>query len=198
MKKAIVLIQSILLTTLSIGQSGISDCPDSLYWRLTHDTGMRSKSIQDWQNCITGKRMPDLSLQTISGERIKTKKLKGKVLVINLWFTGCAPCVAEIPALNQLVKEYHDKDVVFLAVARDTKEKLNSQFLPAHQFDFTIIPGGDDVIHKIGETGFPTTYVVDKKGNIRDAWVGGEIGEGAKTAAYQRAKPIIDELLKAE
>ena len=198
MKKAIVFILTILLTTISFGQSGISDCPDSLYWRLTHDTGMRTKSIEDWQNCIKGKRMPDLFLQTISGKKIETKKLLGKVLVINLWFTGCAPCVAEIPALNQLVKEYNDKDVVFLAIAADAKEKLDSQFLPLHKFDFTIIADGDDVISRIGKTGFPTTYIIDKKGKIRDAWIGGETGERAKTAAYQRAKPIIDGLLTAQ
>ena len=198
MKKAIAFIQTILLTSISFAQSGIPGCSDSLYWRLTHDTGMRTASVEDWLNCIKGKRMPDLFLQTISGKTIKTKKLSGKVLVINLWYTGCAPCVAEIPALNKLVKEYNDKNVVFLAIARDTKEKLNSQFLPAHKFDFTIVADGDNVIDKIGQTGFPTTYVVDKNGKIRDAWIGGEIGEGAKTAAYQRAKPIIDELLAAQ
>jgi thiol-disulfide isomerase/thioredoxin len=198
MKKAIALVQIILLTTISRGQSNFSGCPDSLYWRLTHDTGMRMVSIQDWRDCIKGKHMVDLSLQTISGEKIKTKKLLGKVIVINLWFTGCAPCVAEIPALNQLVKEYTGKDVVFLAITSDTKEKLDSQFLPVHKFDFDIIAAGNDIIKKIGETGFPTTYIIDKNGNIRDAWIGGQIGEGAKTAAYQRAKPIIDELLSAQ
>src|SRR5262245_2027601 len=161
MKKPIVFIQTILLTTITLGQSGVSGCPDSLYWPLTHQTGMRSKNIEDWLNCIKGKRMPELSLQTISGGRIKTKKMSGKILVINLWFTGCAPCVAEIPALNELVKEYNNKGVVFLAISRDTKEKLDSQFLRAHKFDFTIIPNGDDVISKIGQTGFPTTYIVD-------------------------------------
>jgi thiol-disulfide isomerase/thioredoxin len=55
-------------------------------------------------------------------KRIETKDLEGKVIVINLWFTTCHPCIAELPALNKLVKEYKDKNVVFLGLSTDTKE----------------------------------------------------------------------------
>ena len=45
--------------------------------------------------------------------RIRTKDLKGKINVINFWFMKCAPCIAEIPALNTLVKKYKGKDINF-------------------------------------------------------------------------------------
>ena len=72
--------------------------------------------------------MPFLSLQTMTGEKIETKDIKDKVIVINLWFIACRPCIAELPALNKLVKEYKDKNVVFLGLSTDTKEMLDSDF----------------------------------------------------------------------
>ena len=64
------------------------------------------KGMDDWENWIRGKEMPYLSLKIISGEKIETQNLKGKVIVINLWFTTCYPCILELPALNRLVEEY--------------------------------------------------------------------------------------------
>lgn len=47
-----------------------------------------------------------------------------KVVLINLLFTSCAPCVAEIPMLNQLNQEYVDKDFRLISFATDDKETL--------------------------------------------------------------------------
>ena len=198
LKSTITLLSSILLSNLCFAQKTFSECYDTLYQRLMHATGPNITGMIDWQNCVKGKEMPFLSLQTVSGEKIETKGLKGKVLVINLWFTTCHPCIAELPALNKLVKEYKDKNVVFLGLSTDTKEMLDRDFFPNYKFDFKIIPGAGDIVEKIGHTGFPTTYIVDTKGNVTDAWIGGSSGKDAETAAYLRAKPIIDELLKAK
>jgi len=198
MRKVIIIVSFVFATQVSFAQKTFSECYDTLFQRLTHTTNPNISFMNDWQNCIKGKEMPYLSLQTISGEKIETKDLKGKVIVINLWFTTCHPCIAELPALNKLVKEYKDKNVVFLGLSTDTKEYLNSEFFPKYKFDFKIIPGAVDIVEKIGHTGFPTTYIIDMKGKVIDAWIGGFDGKEAETAAYLKAKPIIDELLKGE
>jgi peroxiredoxin len=198
MPKVIIIVSFVFASYVSLAQTTFSECYDTLYQRLTHATSRNITGMSDWQNCIKGKEMPYLSLQTISGEKIETKDLKGKVIVINLWFTTCHPCIAELPALNKLVREYKDKDVVFLGLSTDTKEMLDRDFFPNYKFDFKIIPGAGDIVEKIGQTGFPTTYIVDANGKVMDAWIGGSIGKNAETAAYLRAKPVIDELLKGE
>jgi peroxiredoxin len=198
MRKVTVIVSFVFASQVTLAQKNFSECYDTLLQRLTHSTGHVISGMSDWQNCIKGKEMPYLSLQTISGEKIETKNLKGKVIVINLWFTTCHPCIAELPALNKLVKEYKDKNVVFLGLSTDTKEMLDADFFPKYKFDFKIIPGAGDIIEKIGHTGFPTTYIVDTKGRVIDAWIGGFDGKEAEAAAYVKAKPIIDELLKAQ
>ena len=99
------------------------------------------QSYERLANCIKGKEMPLLSLKTISGEKIETKDLKGKVIVINLWFTTCHPCIAELPALNKLVKEYKDKNVVFLGLSTDTKEILDRDFSRIINLISKLFPG---------------------------------------------------------
>ena len=61
-----------------------------------------------------GERALDFIVTTINGEHIKLSELRGKVVVLNFWFTKCGPCKLEIPDLNGLVNEFKDKDVVFL------------------------------------------------------------------------------------
>jgi peroxiredoxin len=200
MKTIILSLGFLFLNNLSFEQESFKDCHIELIRRLTSDTSRNIdvNSIPLWRNCIKGKQMPFLSLKSIKGENIETKELIGKVVFINLWFTSCMPCVAELPALNKLVAEYKDKDVVFLGISTDTKQMLDRDFFPRYKFDFTIIPDGNKIVEEIGHTGFPTIYIIDKKGNVCDAWIGGSIDKDAETAAYLRAKPIIDRLLIAE
>jgi len=199
MRKIVTIASLILLTQISFAQKTFSECYDTLHWKLTHSRAAPDMNVFiQWNDCIKGKEMPLLSFKTISGEKIETKDLKGKVIVINLWFTTCHPCIAELPALNKLVKEYKDRNVVCLGLSTDTKEMLDRDFFPNYNFDFKIISGAGDIVEKIGHTGFPTTYIVDTKGKVIDAWVGGSTGKDAETAAYLRAKPIIDQLLKGE
>jgi peroxiredoxin len=198
MKKLITISIIILSGRISLAQNDFSKCYDTLFKHFKNDTVLYESALTGWQKCIKGQQMPYLSVETISGEKINTKDLLGKVLVINLWFTACLPCIAELPALNRLVKEYKGKDVVFLGLSTDTKERLVSDFFPKHKFDFIIVPNAAAVIQKIGQTGYPTTYVIDKKGNVQIAWNEMETDISAETEAYVKAKPIIDELLKAE
>src|SRR4051812_43635177 len=58
---------------------------------------------------------PAFSLTSLEGERFDLAALRGKVVVLNFWFTGCAPCVAEFGKLNGLVNKFKNKEVVFIA-----------------------------------------------------------------------------------
>ena len=129
---------------------------------------------------------------------VEFDKLKGKIIVINFWFIGCHPCIAELPALNKLVKEYQGTGVVFLAFTWETVASIRKDFLSKYKLDFTILPEANELISKVSGSGYPTTYILDKKGIIKEAWNGGSTDETAKTEAYLKAKPIIDELLKAQ
>jgi len=114
----------------------------------------------------TGKKFAPFSGRDMNGKLVDTKQLKGKVLVINFWFTTCPPCKAERPYLNKIVDAYKsDSNVVFIAVALDQKEQLET-YLKEHEFKYNVIPEGMKIADSYKISGYPTQVIVDKEGNV--------------------------------
>jgi len=111
----------------------------------------------------------------MNGNRVELSALRGKVVVINLWFINCPNCLDEIKQLNKLVDDYKGKsDVVFLGLAASKKEDL-VKFLAKNPFNYTIVPNAQMIIltkfgtpDKNGDINvpFPMHYVIDRDGNI--------------------------------
>jgi len=112
-----------------------------------------------------GEKALDFIVTDLNGNTIKLSDLKGKVVVLNFWFTKCGPCVVEMPKLNELVKEYKNKDVVFLAITFNKKGVVEN-FLFDTTFDYTIVTDANDVITMYGVQSYPTSIVINKEGKI--------------------------------
>ena len=145
---------------------------------------------------LLGCKAPDFTVKTIKGESISLEKLKGKVVIINFWFTSCAPCIAEMPALNKLVEEFKGSDVVFIAFARDDVDELAS-FLEKRLFNFSIIASANEMAKSycIDIFGWPTTIVVDKSGIVRKVTSGAFTDERAETQMFDVLYPAIKKYL---
>lgn len=156
------------------------------------DEAKRRQIYQEWTECVRGKPIPPLAFKTINGESYEMASLPGKIIVINFWFMGCVPCRKEMPALNRLVSEYRDKDVLFLGFATDRAEQLKPSYFAQNRFDFKIIGGAYPIAKSFTVLGYPTTFIVDRQGIIRDMWMG--VGFD-KLEPYHKAKAAIDKLL---
>jgi peroxiredoxin len=144
---------------------------------------------------LVGCKAPDFWAKTISGETISLSSFRGRTVVLNFWFIGCAPCIAEMPALNALADEYKDDEVIFIAFAREDEVSLR-KFLTKTEFKYKIVSEFYNVVDEyclLG--GWPTNMVIDKHGIVRKIFFGGYTDERAKTHAYTEMKPIIDESL---
>jgi len=118
------------------------------------------------QKVSMGSMAPVFSGTDIEGHTIDLKTLKGKTVIVNFWFTTCAPCLAEIPELNDLVEKYkNDNSVVFIAVTYNSPDAVKA-FLKNKPFKFNILAGRTDIINQYGISGYPTSLVIDKTGNI--------------------------------
>ncbi|GAB4258717.1 MAG: TlpA disulfide reductase family protein [Methylomicrobium sp.] len=60
---------------------------------------------------------PDITLTTITGERIALKTLQGKPVIVAFWATDCPVCIEEIPDLIALYDDFHDRGLEIIAVA---------------------------------------------------------------------------------
>lgn len=189
----------ILLICCPLTSSFCQGCFSDGFERLAHleNSGVefpkRNKLIQE---SLLGCKIPDFQATTIDGESISLASLKGKVVVINFWFTSCAPCIAEMPALNKLVAEFKGSDVAFIAFARDDSAELTS-FLNKRQFDFKIVASAEATARSFCTNifGWPTSMVVDKNGIVRKISSGGYLDERAETHIYDELYPIIRKYL---
>jgi len=67
----------------------------------------------------------DFTAKNEKGKEISFSSLKGKYVYIDNWATWCGPCKDEIPALKQLEKDFHGKDIQFVSISMDKPKDLN-------------------------------------------------------------------------
>lgn len=147
---------------------------------------------------LVGCTAPSFDLLTISGSRLNKSDLKGKIIVLNFWYTACAPCVAEMPALNKLAKEYSDMEVEFVALAQDDSRAIKS-FLEKHDFAYQIVPSAKTLNGSFCLiNGWPMNMVIDQEGIVRFISTGGYADDRAVSETYASLKPVIDNLLKTK
>lgn len=196
MRVAIIFLLFTLLVKPSSAQNDLVRCVQTNFTHMDTLINQGKNPWTEWKNCVTGKHIPAFSATTLTGQKIDASDLKDKVVVINFWSISCPPCLAELPALNKLVNEYKNKNVVFIAITFESMKRMNDDFFPRFQFDFKLVINAQSIIDTFGSSGYPTTYIVDKKGMIKDAWIGGTIDDKQPDYVYLKAKPIIDGLLK--
>ena len=127
-------------------------------------------------NFVAGQMAKDFTAYDINENKITLKNLKGKIVVMNFWFPECKPCIEEMPALNKLVEKYNKKEVVFLSVTFDKKEKIK-KFLSNRSFDYTHITDNEPILSDYKVSAFPTHILIDKNGEIIMRKVGNFVKE---------------------
>src|SRR5690606_15898531 len=110
----------------SLKQIDESDPSKKLGLNSLSNSGYSKTQIvyDEWAECIIGHSIPRLDFTTIDRDGCNDPDLRGKVLVLNFWFKSCAPCVAEMPALNKLRNEFKGREVLFIGFASDSEQAL--------------------------------------------------------------------------
>jgi peroxiredoxin len=133
--------------------------------------------------------------------RLNSAALRGKVLVIEFWFTGCEPCVEDISKLNDLVDQFKERDVVFIAPTWDNEPILRA-FLKEHPFKYHIIPNAKDLILRACKDGegnivVPVRLVISKEGKIDFTSDGGFSTEKVGQKRYDDLRGAIERAVNA-
>jgi thiol-disulfide isomerase/thioredoxin len=122
---------------------------------------------------------PDFTVKDLQGNTIRLTALKGKVVVVNFWGTGCGPCIGEMPALNKLVQKYRsNSNVVFLAITGDETARLQ-QFFKKRTFLYTVVNNGGKVNDAYQIESLPVHIVIGKDGAIINRSTGAREDIGA-------------------
>ncbi|HNC22778.1 MAG TPA: TlpA disulfide reductase family protein [Opitutaceae bacterium] len=122
---------------------------------------------------------PAWKLKDVDGNVVSSDQFKGKVLVVDFWATWCGPCRTEIPGYVALQKKYRDAGLVVIGVSLDQQGPgVVKKFITTQKVDYQIVMGTDEVVEAFGGMdAIPTTFIIDRDGNIRDRKVGAEPAE---------------------
>jgi peroxiredoxin len=119
-----------------------------------------------------GAAAPDFELQTLSGETVSLKAVRGKPVMLNFWATWCAPCVLEMPRIRDVYLELAPGFVV-LAINADEPQREVAQFVEDMRLTFPVLlDPGAQVQELYRLQGYPTSYFLDGQGVIRAVHIG--------------------------
>lgn len=145
------------------------------------------------KNKYIGEKIPDFVLKTLKGKNYNLAKMEGKIVLLNFWFAACKPCITEISSLNELQANYKAKNLVVLSVGTDKKE-VAQKLAEEKKMRYAVIADRKDIAKQLEVSTFPTSFLIDQQGIIRQVFIGASAFDATHT--YTEIKPHIEALLK--
>jgi len=132
-------------------------------------------AIGAWLALLQAPAAPQVRFTTIKGETFTIAELRGKVVMVNFWATDCVICVGEMPKIADTWNKYHTQGFETVAVAMSydppnyVLDYAERNRLP---FKVALDPMGD-AARSFGDIRFtPTTFIIDRRGNIVQKYLG--------------------------
>lgn len=131
-------------------------------------------------------------LTTLEGDpTYNLQELKGKVVYMDFWASWCPPCIKSFPFLNQLDQDLKDKGLHVVGINLDEKVADAQDFLAKNPVDFSIVADPSKQCAKVLELmAMPTSYLIDRSGNVR------HIHQGFRSGESEELRALITQLLQ--
>jgi len=132
-------------------------------------------------------------LPDVKGQQHTLKGYRGQVVLVNFWASWCAPCIKEMPTLERLKQALSEQPFEILAVNVGEQKYRVWKFVKLVSFDLPVLlDTRKDTFNAWDASVLPTSFLLDKKGNIRYR-VQGDIEWDSETVVA-----LIEELLNEE
>ena len=119
-----------------------------------------------------GDKAPDFTVTADNGQTFTVHNFNGKLLLLNFWATWCAPCVEEVPSLNQLARQLGPQGLVVLGVSVDKDPNAYKNFLQHFPVSFQTARDPDEKVNlKYGTIQFPESYLIDRNGKVVEKFI---------------------------
>lgn len=112
---------------------------------------------------------PAWQLKDLDGGVVSSEQFKGKLVLLDFWATWCQPCVEKIPTYIELQRKYGDQGLVIVAASGDEKTpEAMKRFVAQRGINYIVVMSELPVEEAFGGIEFyPTTIVIDRRGQIR-------------------------------
>lgn len=156
-----------LIDSLEIKPISISDNRTNIDIQITNTKNIKKNLLRGFEEGFYAR---SISIKDLYGKDFKLDKLKGKYVLLDFWGTWCNPCIALLPNIASIHKQYPELEIVSIAreFKEDDKNKI-SNFVKKYEMEWVNIcdfPGKDDIVSKYKISSFPTTILIDPNGKI--------------------------------
>lgn len=117
---------------------------------------------------------PPLTLFDLAGKEHSLVDYHGKVVLVNLWATWCPPCKAEMPTLEAYYQAHQADGFVTIAINDGDPADAVAAFVQEYGLSFLVLldPTYQATDHAFKTRNLPSSFVIDREGNVRLRWVG--------------------------
>ncbi len=133
---------------------------------------------------------PDFALETMAGKIFRLSEHHGEVVVLNFWATWCAPCLEEIPGFIRLQDNFRARGLQIVGVSLDDEGfDVVRPFAARLGINYPLVVN-DGVVAETyrGHFVVPTTFVIDRRGEIRSRYIG--------IVTFSELEPLLEQLLR--
>lgn len=114
---------------------------------------------------------PQMVLTTVGGETVHIGKPTGEVLLLDFWATWCAPCKKELPALQELYREFGPRGLEFVAYSLDEDRDVLEQYIRDKGLRWRVAWSGkgwdDETVAAWAVNQLPAKWLIGRDGRIR-------------------------------
>ena len=156
---------------------------DATYRKMSELTSAHA----DKNALARGAALGDFQLKDIDGNIWNRQSFLGHIVVVNLWYSGCGPCLREMPELSGWKARY--PNVLFFSACFEKADKVR-RIITQRSFNWTHLVEDRYFVKWIGRQGYPVTLVIDPQGMVQ------AVVAGANAEAHQQILAAIDRLQK--
>ncbi|HEY8683306.1 MAG TPA: TlpA disulfide reductase family protein [Rhodanobacter sp.] len=141
-------------------------CAGLLWFVCAFGVSARANSL------VAGQPAPSITLTTLDGQRIDTRDLRGKVVIVTFWATWCEPCREELPLLSRYARQHAAQGLVVLGFSLDSADQLGKVRAVANSLSFPTGLLGDPHVPGYGRIWhLPVSFVIGRDGRlVDDGW----------------------------